>query len=228
MLAHWYKWNLFSPTFSQHTTVAAGIRTLQNLRHKVYEIINECKCCMNVNMLHHLLLYFLRYHIIVTVLVYVLPLMVMGITYTIVGLTLWGGEIPGDSSDNYHGQLQAKRKVRMLEGEIVLHLFNKSDRAVQLITENMVIEVIEPGVMYTFLPQSSQMWIQIIIISLLSYNLQFNRKRSFWDVWFWHLLVFKEEEIWDISNLWNFYADKLEAFKAFASFCCSCIFGIWI
>ncbi|XP_053186904.1 tachykinin receptor 3a [Scomber japonicus] len=51
------------------------------------------------------------YHIIVTVLVYVLPLVVMGMTYTIVGVTLWGGEIPGDSSDNYHGQLQAKRKV---------------------------------------------------------------------------------------------------------------------
>ena len=52
-----------------------------------------------------------RYHIIVTVLVYVLPLVVMSITYTIVGVTLWGGEIPGDSSDNYHGQLRAKRKV---------------------------------------------------------------------------------------------------------------------
>uniref|UniRef100_A0A3Q3IE86 Neuromedin-K receptor n=1 Tax=Monopterus albus TaxID=43700 RepID=A0A3Q3IE86_MONAL len=51
------------------------------------------------------------YHIIVTVLVYVLPLLVMGITYTIVGVTLWGGEIPGDSSDHYHGQLRAKRKV---------------------------------------------------------------------------------------------------------------------
>uniref|UniRef100_A0A667XW96 Neuromedin-K receptor n=1 Tax=Myripristis murdjan TaxID=586833 RepID=A0A667XW96_9TELE len=51
------------------------------------------------------------YHIIVTVLVYLLPLVVMGITYTIVGVTLWGGEIPGDSSDNYHGQLRAKRKV---------------------------------------------------------------------------------------------------------------------
>lgn len=35
----------------------------------------------------------------------------MAITYTIVGMTLWGGEIPGDSSDNYHGQLRAKRKV---------------------------------------------------------------------------------------------------------------------
>ncbi|KAK1792745.1 hypothetical protein P4O66_012667 [Electrophorus voltai] len=51
------------------------------------------------------------YHIIVMVLVYMLPLVVMGITYTIVGMTLWGGEIPGDSSDNYQGQLQAKRKV---------------------------------------------------------------------------------------------------------------------
>ncbi|CAG01274.1 unnamed protein product, partial [Tetraodon nigroviridis] len=51
------------------------------------------------------------YHIIVIVLVYLLPLLVMAITYTIVGMTLWGGEIPGDSSDNYHGQLRAKRKV---------------------------------------------------------------------------------------------------------------------
>ncbi|MBN3274530.1 NK3R protein, partial [Polyodon spathula] len=51
------------------------------------------------------------YHIIVTVLVYVLPLVVMGITYTIVGVTLWGGEIPGDTSDKYHEQLRAKRKV---------------------------------------------------------------------------------------------------------------------
>lgn len=90
-------------------------------------------------MLYPFLLFFPRYHIIVTVLVYVLPLVVMGITYTIVGVTLWGGEIPGDSSDNYHGQLQAKRKVRMLEGEIVLHLFSKSDWTVQLVTENMVV-----------------------------------------------------------------------------------------
>uniref|UniRef100_A0A672LKF6 Neuromedin-K receptor-like n=1 Tax=Sinocyclocheilus grahami TaxID=75366 RepID=A0A672LKF6_SINGR len=40
----------------------------------------------------------------VTVLVYMLPLVVMGITYTIVGVTLWGGAIPGDSSDSYVGQ----------------------------------------------------------------------------------------------------------------------------
>ncbi|MCI4395909.1 hypothetical protein PGIGA_G00261130 [Pangasianodon gigas] len=53
----------------------------------------------------------LMYHAIVSVLVYMLPLVVMGIAYTIIGVTLWGSEIPGDSSDNYHGQLRAKRKV---------------------------------------------------------------------------------------------------------------------
>ncbi|KAG2466977.1 NK3R protein, partial [Polypterus senegalus] len=51
------------------------------------------------------------YHTIVTVLVYLIPLVIMGITYTIVGITLWGGEIPGDTSDKYHEQLKAKRKV---------------------------------------------------------------------------------------------------------------------
>lgn len=60
---------------------------------------------------NHISLPWSRYHVIVAVLVYILPLVVMGITYTIVGLTLWGGEIPGDSSDNYQGQLRAKRKV---------------------------------------------------------------------------------------------------------------------
>lgn len=59
----------------------------------------------------NLFLWFGRYHIIVMFLVYMLPLVVMGITYTIIGMTLWGGAIPGDSSDNYHGQLRAKRKV---------------------------------------------------------------------------------------------------------------------
>nr|XP_033812684.1 neuromedin-K receptor [Geotrypetes seraphini] len=51
------------------------------------------------------------YHVIVIVLVYCFPLLVMAITYTIVGITLWGGEIPGDTSDKYHEQLKAKRKV---------------------------------------------------------------------------------------------------------------------
>ncbi|XP_055970272.1 neuromedin-K receptor [Sorex fumeus] len=51
------------------------------------------------------------YHMAVIVLVYFLPLLVMGVTYTLVGLTLWGGEIPGDTCDKYHEQLKAKRKV---------------------------------------------------------------------------------------------------------------------
>lgn len=51
------------------------------------------------------------YHIIVIILVYCFPLLIMGITYTIVGITLWGGEIPGDTCDKYHEQLKAKRKV---------------------------------------------------------------------------------------------------------------------
>ncbi|KAI5609277.1 tachykinin receptor 3-like [Silurus asotus] len=51
------------------------------------------------------------YHIIVSVLVYLLPLVVMAITYSLVGVTLWGGGMAGNSSDNYLEQLQAKRKV---------------------------------------------------------------------------------------------------------------------
>ncbi|KAF5890541.1 neuromedin-K receptor-like, partial [Clarias magur] len=51
------------------------------------------------------------YHIIVAVLVYLLPLVVMAITYSVVGITLWGGGVPGNSSDNHLEQLQAKRKV---------------------------------------------------------------------------------------------------------------------
>ncbi|XP_058266717.1 neuromedin-K receptor [Hemibagrus wyckioides] len=51
------------------------------------------------------------YHIIVAVLVYLLPLVVMAFTYSVVGVTLWGGGMPENSSDNYLEQLQAKRKV---------------------------------------------------------------------------------------------------------------------
>ncbi|XP_074064577.1 substance-P receptor [Macrotis lagotis] len=51
------------------------------------------------------------YHICVTVLIYFLPLFVIGYAYTVVGITLWASEIPGDSSDRYHEQVSAKRKV---------------------------------------------------------------------------------------------------------------------
>jgi hypothetical protein len=48
----------------------------------------------------------------VVILIYFLPLVVMGCAYLEVGLTLWASEIPGDSSDRYKEQLIAKRKVR--------------------------------------------------------------------------------------------------------------------
>lgn len=59
----------------------------------------------------HVCVFLCRYHIIVIILVYCFPLLIMGVTYTIVGITLWGGEIPGDTCDKYHEQLKAKRKV---------------------------------------------------------------------------------------------------------------------
>ena len=84
-----------------------------------------------------------------TVLVYVLPLVVMGITYTIVGVTLWGGEIPGDSSDNYHGQLRAKRKVSVLKGERVHCSFNNSDMScgspiISVTVNTVILERLKP------------------------------------------------------------------------------------
>uniref|UniRef100_A0A4W3JGA0 Neuromedin-K receptor n=1 Tax=Callorhinchus milii TaxID=7868 RepID=A0A4W3JGA0_CALMI len=60
------------------------------------------------------------YQIVVFVLVYFLPLVVMAITYTIVGITLWGGQIPGNTSNNYHEQLRAKRKVVKMMIVVVL------------------------------------------------------------------------------------------------------------
>jgi len=47
-----------------------------------------------------------------TILIYFLPLLVIGCAYTVVGITLWASEIPGDNSDRYHEQVSAKRKVR--------------------------------------------------------------------------------------------------------------------
>ncbi|XP_049326184.1 tachykinin receptor 1a [Astyanax mexicanus] len=51
------------------------------------------------------------YQLSVAILIYFLPLMVMGWAYVVVGLNLWASEIPGDSSGRYQEQLTAKRKV---------------------------------------------------------------------------------------------------------------------
>uniref|UniRef100_A0A803VSB5 Substance-P receptor n=1 Tax=Ficedula albicollis TaxID=59894 RepID=A0A803VSB5_FICAL len=52
-----------------------------------------------------------EYHFSMTVLLYLLPLLVIGCAYAAVGRTLWASAIPGDSSDRYHEQVTAKRKV---------------------------------------------------------------------------------------------------------------------
>uniref|UniRef100_A0A096M417 Tachykinin receptor 1b n=1 Tax=Poecilia formosa TaxID=48698 RepID=A0A096M417_POEFO len=52
-----------------------------------------------------------RYYVCVTVLIYFLPLCIMGWAYMTVAVTLWASEIPGDSSEHYAEQLIAKRKV---------------------------------------------------------------------------------------------------------------------
>ncbi|KAG7236006.1 hypothetical protein INR49_001404 [Caranx melampygus] len=39
------------------------------------------------------------------------PLLVMLVTYSLVGQSLWGGHIPGEATDHYHSQITAKRKV---------------------------------------------------------------------------------------------------------------------
>lgn len=51
------------------------------------------------------------YYVCVTVLIYFLPLCIMGWAYMTVAVTLWASEIPGDSSEHYAEQLTAKRKV---------------------------------------------------------------------------------------------------------------------
>uniref|UniRef100_A0A8C6UCP5 Tachykinin receptor 1b n=1 Tax=Neogobius melanostomus TaxID=47308 RepID=A0A8C6UCP5_9GOBI len=45
------------------------------------------------------------YYVCVTVLIYFLPLCIMGYAYMTVGITLWASEIPGDSSEHYQQQL---------------------------------------------------------------------------------------------------------------------------
>ncbi|KAM3600251.1 uncharacterized protein V6R79_020042 [Siganus canaliculatus] len=51
------------------------------------------------------------YYVCVTLLIYFLPLCIMGCAYLTVGVTLWASEVPGDSSEHYREQLLAKRKV---------------------------------------------------------------------------------------------------------------------
>ncbi|TFK11733.1 transmembrane protein 68 [Platysternon megacephalum] len=54
----------------------------------------------------------LTYHIIVIALIYLLPLIVMFVAYSIIGITLWSSTVPGDHTNRvyYHHQVTAKKK----------------------------------------------------------------------------------------------------------------------
>ena len=71
-----------------------------------------------------------RYHVCVAILLYFLPLLVMGCAYLVVGLTLWASEIPGDSSDRYKEQLTAKRKVTCILDSYPRTLKNKGSKRI--------------------------------------------------------------------------------------------------
>ncbi|KAA0717902.1 Neuromedin-K receptor [Triplophysa tibetana] len=68
----------------------------------------------------------LSYQIAVIILNYVLPLLVMLVTYSLVGLRLWGSEIPGEASDNYQNQIQAKRKASKAYTDLCYLSFRKA------------------------------------------------------------------------------------------------------
>uniref|UniRef100_A0A3B3ZA40 G-protein coupled receptors family 1 profile domain-containing protein n=1 Tax=Periophthalmus magnuspinnatus TaxID=409849 RepID=A0A3B3ZA40_9GOBI len=53
----------------------------------------------------------LSYQYSLIVLLYLLPLMVMVVTYSLVGRTLWWAHIPGEASDYYRNHTISKRKV---------------------------------------------------------------------------------------------------------------------
>ncbi|XP_055010772.1 neuromedin-K receptor-like isoform X2 [Boleophthalmus pectinirostris] len=53
----------------------------------------------------------LSYHYSLIVLIYLLPLLVMVVTYSLVGRSLWGAHIPGEASDHYPNLMTSKRKV---------------------------------------------------------------------------------------------------------------------
>ncbi|XP_036070472.1 tachykinin receptor 1b isoform X1 [Oryzias melastigma] len=57
------------------------------------------------------------YYVSVALLIYFLPLCIMGWAYMTVAVTLWASEIPGDSSEHYREQLVAKRKVMQIAVE---------------------------------------------------------------------------------------------------------------
>lgn len=67
---------------------------------------------------------FPRYQTAVIILIYLLPLLVMLVTYSLVGHRLWGSKIPGEASDHYQNQMQAKRKVSKTQAVMLIAKLN--------------------------------------------------------------------------------------------------------
>lgn len=67
-------------------------------------------------------IFFCSYQYALILLIYVFPLLVMLVTYSLVGRTLWGGHIPGEATDHYHNQITAKRKVLWLDFKCVTQI----------------------------------------------------------------------------------------------------------
>ncbi|XP_064164651.1 substance-P receptor-like [Anguilla rostrata] len=109
------------------------------------------------------------YFVCETVLIYLLPLLVMGCAYLVVGLTLWASEIPGDSSDRYREQLTAKRKVVKMMIVVVCtfaicwlpyHVYFLLDEFFPEVFEEMFIQQVYLAIMW--LAMSSTMYNPII------------------------------------------------------------------
>ncbi|XP_068518198.1 substance-P receptor [Anas acuta] len=79
--------------------------------YSVMEELPDRLVCLVAWPEHSTQVYGKTYHFCMTILIYFLPLLVIGCAYTVVSITLWASEIPGDSSDRYHEQVSAKRKV---------------------------------------------------------------------------------------------------------------------
>ncbi|XP_037338776.2 tachykinin receptor 1a [Pungitius pungitius] len=115
----------------------------------------------------------IMYYVCVTILIYFLPLLVMGCAYLVVGLTLWASEIPGDSSDRYKEQLTAKRKVVKMMIVVVCtfavcwlpyHIFFLLHQAFPALFEERFIQQVYLAIMW--LAMSSTMYNPIIYCCL--------------------------------------------------------------
>ncbi|XP_067858878.1 substance-K receptor [Heptranchias perlo] len=143
----------------------------------------------------------LTYQLAVIVLIYLIPLMVMGVTYTKVGITLWASEIPGDSTEKYCEQLKAKRKVVKMMIVVVLtfavcwlpyHLYFILGSFITDIYYETYIQQVYLGIFW--LAMSSTMY-NPIIYCCLNQRFRIGFKRAFRWCPFIHVSRFDQQEL---------------------------------